>query len=89
MTENTKHANTDSITIDATLTSEAGVQVPLAVEIRWPEDHGVYALRFLNALPEYLESTAQALFQQLVQSGDASVVAAAARMSSEAGDDAD
>lgn len=62
----------DTIVMEATMTTESGVVVPMKVTIEYPKDYGMFAVHLLASLPGYSDN----VLHQLINKNDASVLAA-------------
>ena len=62
----------DTIVMEATMTTESGVVVPINVTIEYPTDYGMFAIHLMKRIPEYSDG----IVQKLIDKNDASVLAA-------------
>ena len=74
-TDNTNSSATepskDTIVMEAAMTTESGVVVPMKVIIEYPKDYGMFAIDLLASIPEYSND----IVRQLIDKNDASVLA--------------
>jgi hypothetical protein len=62
---------TDSLDMDITATATSGVQIPMKIVVTFPKGYGLYAAKSIEALPANMD----AIYNELIQKQDASVIA--------------
>jgi hypothetical protein len=78
--DETPEDDREELTLDLSLTKTNGVKVPVSLVIKWPTDEGMSAIGMLGRTDAWLEKVQYELLQHLANTGDASMIAAAARM---------
>jgi hypothetical protein len=61
---------TDSFDMDLTVTATSGIQIPMRLVMTYPEGHGFYAAKALEAVPGQMDT----IWNELIQSQDASTI---------------
>lgn len=77
----------EQLDVDATVTHENGVTVPITFTIRWPRGEGMTALAVVGRLGEFEDRIGRELLNSLVNAGDLGVLAAMARNGVELGEE--
>lgn len=61
---------TDSFDMDLTVTATSGIQIPMTLVMTYPEGHGFYAAKALEAVRDNMDP----IWQELINRQDASTI---------------